>query len=65
MNGTRAAQRVKVTGDGKGVASHAGSLLLAELADRVGLTAGLSTAMAHTRRRRSAMIRGSCWRIWR
>jgi hypothetical protein len=26
---------VKVTGDGKGVASHAGSLLLAELADRV------------------------------
>ena len=54
MNGTRAAQRVKVTGDGKGVASHAGSLLLAELADRVGLTAGLSAAMTHTRRRRSA-----------
>ena len=54
MNGTRAAQRVKVTGDGKGVGSHAGSLLLAELADRVGLTAGLSAAMAHTRRRRSA-----------
>ena len=54
MNGTRAAQRVKVTGDGTGVASHAGSLLLAELADRVGLTAGLAAAMAHTRRRRSA-----------
>ena len=54
MNGTRAAQRVRVTGDGKGVASHAGSLLLAELADRVGLTEGLSAAMAHTRRRRSA-----------
>jgi hypothetical protein len=54
VNGTRAAQRVKVTGDGKGVASHAGSLLLAELADRVGLTEGLSAAMAHTRRRRSA-----------
>jgi hypothetical protein len=45
---------VKVTGDGKGVASHAGSLLLAELADGVGLTAGLSAAMTHTRRRRSA-----------
>ena len=45
---------MKVTGDGKGVASHAGSLLLAELADRVGLTAGLSAAMTHTRRRRSA-----------
>ena len=54
MNGTRAAQRVKVTGDGIGVASHAGSLLLAELGDRVGLTAGLADAMAHTRRRRSA-----------
>jgi Transposase DDE domain group 1 len=54
VNGTRAAQRAKVTGDGNGVASHAGSLLLAELADRVGLTKGLSVAMAHTRRRRSA-----------
>ena len=54
MNDRRAAQRVKVTGDGKGVASHAGSLLLAELADRVELTAGLSAAMIHTRRRRSA-----------
>jgi hypothetical protein len=54
MNATRAAQRVRVTGDGRGVASHAGALLLAELADRVGLTAGLSTAMAHTRQRRSA-----------
>lgn len=28
--------------------------MVAELADRVGLTAGLSAAMAHTRRRRSA-----------
>ena len=54
MNAIRAARRVKVTGDGKGVASHAGSLLLAEMADRVGLTEGLSTGMAHTRRRRSA-----------
>jgi Transposase DDE domain group 1 len=54
VNATRAAQRVKVTGDGKGVASHAGALLLAELADRVGLTELLSKAMAHTRRRRSA-----------
>lgn len=53
MNATRAARRVRVTGDGKGVASHAGALLVAELADRVGLTAGLSEAMAHTRQRRS------------
>ena len=54
MNATQAARWVKVTGDGKGVAGHAGALLVAELADRVGLTAGLSAAMAHTRRRRSA-----------
>jgi hypothetical protein len=54
MNVTRAARRVKVIGDGKGVAGHAGALLVAELADRVGLTEGLSVAMAHTRQRRSA-----------
>jgi DDE family transposase len=54
MNATCAARRVRVTGDGKGVASHAGALLIAELADRVGLTGGLSDAMAHTRQRRSA-----------
>lgn len=54
MNATRASKRVRVTGDGKGVASHAGSLLVAEMADRVGLVEGLSAAMAHTRKRRSA-----------
>jgi len=42
-----------VTADGTGLASHAGSLLLAEMADRSGLTAGLSVAMADTRRRAS------------
>ncbi|HEY5012030.1 MAG TPA: IS1380 family transposase [Acidimicrobiia bacterium] len=54
MKSIRAARRVRVTGDGRGVASHAGALLVAEVADRVGLTAGLSVAMAHTRQRRSA-----------
>jgi hypothetical protein len=54
MKSIRAARRVRVTGDGRGVASHAGTLLVAELADRVGLTAGLSAAMTHTRQRRSA-----------
>ena len=42
-----------MTADGAGLASHAGSLLLAEMADRSGLTAGLSSAMAHTRKRAS------------
>jgi hypothetical protein len=35
-----------VTADGEGVVGHAGSVLLHELADRVGLTAGLSQALA-------------------
>ena len=37
---------LKVTADGKGVVSHAGSRLLAEMADASGLTDALSEAMA-------------------
>jgi hypothetical protein len=40
---------LRVTGDGSGVASHAGLVLLRLLADRVGLTQALSAAL--TRRR--------------
>lgn len=46
--------RLVVTADGTGVAAHVGSRLLADMADAVGLTAGLSAVMAPTRRRRSA-----------
>jgi len=46
--------RLVVTADGTGVAAHAGSRLVADMADTLGLTAGLSTAMAATRQRRSA-----------
>jgi hypothetical protein len=45
--------RVRVTADGAGVAGHAGARLLADAADVLGLTGGLSVAMAPTRRRRS------------
>jgi Transposase DDE domain group 1 len=45
---------VEVTADGEGLVSHAGVALLVELADRAGLTAALSEAMAATRERRSA-----------
>lgn len=45
---------VEVTADGEGIVSHAGAYLLVELADRLGLTAALSEAMAPTRERRSA-----------
>ena len=41
-----------VTGDGEGIVSHAGLVWLAEVADRTGLTAGLSSAMARLPRRR-------------
>jgi hypothetical protein len=47
-------QTVEVRADAEGLVSHAGAHLLAELSDRVGLTAGLSAAMAPTRERRSA-----------
>ena len=42
---------VEVAADGEGLVSHAGAALLVELADRVGLTAGLSGALAGTRER--------------
>lgn len=51
--------RVNITGDGDGVVSHAGSLLLVEMADRLGLRAALAQATAPTRQRRSAHDPGS------
>jgi len=42
-----------ITTDGTGVVSHAGTVLLAELADRIGLTALLSEATDGLRERRS------------
>ena len=42
-----------ITTDGTGVVSHAGSVLLAELADRIGLTAALSEATHGLRERRA------------
>jgi len=46
--------KLVVKADGSGQVSHAGSALLAGVADRVGLTRALSGAMAPTRQRRSA-----------
>ncbi len=51
MKDIRAAQRVVVTPDGDGVVSHVGSLLVAELADRLGFTRAASTVMTHTTKR--------------
>jgi len=43
---SRSVRRAEVTTDGRNLVSHAGSALLSELADRIGLTRGLSEAMA-------------------
>ena len=51
VKASRAAEQLVVTGDGGGVANHAGAVLVAELADRVGLTALLGEAMSPIRRR--------------
>ncbi|MGH2884019.1 MAG: IS1380 family transposase, partial [Solirubrobacteraceae bacterium] len=45
---TTRCETVEVTADGDGLVSHAGVALLAELADRTGLTAGLSDALGST-----------------
>ena len=58
VNRSQGRSRLKVTGDGRGVVGHAGARLLSDLADRLGLTAGLSTAMAPTKQRRRGHDRG-------
>lgn len=45
MNGTGWSRGLEVTGGGTGVVSHAGLVLLRQLSDRAGLTAGLSRAL--------------------
>ncbi len=54
VNQTARVGTVEVTADGAGLVSRAGVALLVELADRVGLTSGLSEVLSMTRERRSA-----------
>ena len=49
MNVTGWSRGLEVTADGGGIVSHAGLALLRQLADRTGLTAGLSRALASPR----------------
>src|SRR2546429_8065490 len=46
MQDTRWDHGLKVTGEGEGLAGHAGAVLLRKLADQAGLTAGLGSALA-------------------
>jgi hypothetical protein len=45
VNATAWSRGLEVTGGGTGVVSHAGLVLLRQLADRTGLTAGLSAVL--------------------
>ena len=54
----RCRPRLKITGGGSGTVNHAGTRLVADLADTLGLTTGLSTAMAPTKQRRRGHDRG-------
>ncbi len=58
MKRTQWRPSVVVTGGGRGVVTHIGARLLSELADRLGLSDGLSAAMAATKRRRRGHDRG-------
>ena len=58
MNATSTRPRLSVTTGAKGVVGHAGSRLLCDLADDVGLSKALSDAMAPTKRRRRGHDRG-------
>ncbi len=46
---------MRVTGGGTGIVNHAGTRLLCEVADAVGLSDGLSAAMAPSKQRRRAI----------
>lgn len=51
MQTTASRPRLVVTADGRGVVSHAGSRLLADLADATGLTSAFTDALRHLRPR--------------
>ena len=59
---SKAAAYPSVTDDGDGIVSHAGAVLLSELADTLGLTDAMSDAMAPTCRRSTARDRGAVLR---
>ena len=50
---------VEVTADGAGLVSHAGSALLGEIADKVGLTSALSARLARVKQRQRGLRPGS------
>ena len=62
MNRRRGRKRLKVTRGGRGLVNHAGARLVSDVADDIGLTVGLSTALAPTKQRRRGHDRGEVLR---
>ena len=66
VNINRRARRVKVSADGTGLVSRAGTLLLRELTVETGLAAGWTRRSSIPKGpRRRVICRGGCWRTWR
>jgi len=62
VNRRRGRKRLKVTRGGRGLVNHAGARLLSDVADDIGLTVGLSVALAPTKQRRRGHDRGEVLR---
>ncbi len=62
VNATARIGRIDVVADAEGLTGRVGSTVVAEVADRVGLTAGLSAALAGRTQRRSAVDGGRALR---
>lgn len=62
MKRRRGRKHVKVTGGGRGLVNHAGARLVSDLADDIGLTTGLSVALAPTKQRNRGHDRGEVLR---
>jgi hypothetical protein len=62
VNTTGWLKGLRVTADGTGIVSQAGVALVRALSDNIGLTAGLSRALAS--RRLLSMTGAGCWPTW-
>ncbi len=58
MKSTNRSGHIKITTDGEGLVSHAGALLIVEVAEKVGLSDGLGEAVADTLERKPVHDRG-------
>ena len=65
MHATTSCPKIVVAADGRGVASYAGTHLLADLARVTGLTGAFTDALAGLRERRSGHDLDGCSPTWR